>query len=108
LGVCLPGLVELYSQRLTIEQVFRDQKNRRAGWALRNIQGTQSERFDRLLLMLTFAYVLLLGLGHYGRAHLGSAHWSSNPRPLVCSAFTIGRSMLHRFEAHPLKPLPLG
>jgi hypothetical protein len=30
-------LVELHGQRMTIGQVFRDQKNRGYGWALRNI-----------------------------------------------------------------------
>jgi hypothetical protein len=67
-------LVELYGQRMTIEQVFRDQKNRRNGWALRNIQVTKADRFERLLLILVFAYVLLVGLGHYCRAHLSAAN----------------------------------
>lgn len=95
------ALVELYGQRMTIEQVFRDQKNRRAGWALRNTQVQRVEHFDRLLLILAFAYVLLVGLGHYCRARLSPAHWSSNTRPMDCSAFTIGRLMLQRLEVTP-------
>jgi hypothetical protein len=96
-------LVELYSQRMTIEQVFRDQKNRRNGWALRNIQVTKAERFDRLLLILVFAYVLLVGLGHYCRVHLSAVNWSSNSRPMDCSAFSIGRAMAGRCEVFPLQ-----
>lgn len=98
-------LVELYGQRMTIEQVFRDQENRRAGWALRNVQVTSTERFDRLLLILAFSYVLLQGLGPYCRAHLSAAHWSSNTRPDDCSAFTIGRVMLGRIAISPHQAL---
>jgi hypothetical protein len=88
---------------MTIEQVFRDQKNRRNGWALRNIQVTKADRFERLLLILVFAYVLLVGLGHYCRAYMSSAHWSSNTRPMDCSAFSIGRAMVGRCEVSPLQ-----
>jgi DDE family transposase len=95
------ALVELYGQRMTIEQVFRDQKNRRAGWALRNTQVTRTDRFDRLLLILAFAYVLLQGLGHYCRTHVRSTHWSSNTRSNDCSVFTIGRAMLDRLDISP-------
>jgi Transposase DDE domain len=94
-------LVELYGQRMTIEQVFRDQKNRRAGWALRNLQVTQARRLDRLLLVLAYAYVLLVGVGHYCRAQFCPSLWSSNTRPNDCSAFTIGRIMLGRVQLSP-------
>jgi hypothetical protein len=48
---------------MTIEEVFRDQKNRRNGFALRNTRIEKAERFDRLLLVLALAYLLLVGLG---------------------------------------------
>lgn len=56
-------LTALYGRRMTIEELFRDQKNRCHGWALRNTQIIRPERFDRLLLILALAYWLLVGLG---------------------------------------------
>lgn len=46
------ALSELYGKRMTIEELFRDDKNRRNGWALRNTKITQADRIDRLLLIL--------------------------------------------------------
>ena len=93
------ALVALYGQRMTIEQVFRDQKNRRNGWALRNVQVTRAERFDRLLLIVVLASVVLMGLGHYCRARMGAHHWCSNQRSAECSVMVIGRCMLDRAQA---------
>lgn len=95
------ALVELYGQRMTIEELFRDQKNRRNGWALRHTQVTTPERFDRLLLILAFAYVLLVGLGHYGKRYLCPSTWSSNTRLGDSSSFTTGRCLLDRLQLSP-------
>lgn len=53
-----------YGQCMTVEQEFHEQKNRRNGHALRNIQVTKAEHLDRLLSILAFPYVLLVGLEH--------------------------------------------
>ena len=52
LSYSVKKLTDLYGRRMTIEELFRDEKNRRHGWALRNTQITRAERFDRLLLIL--------------------------------------------------------
>jgi hypothetical protein len=54
-------LTDLYGRRMTIEELFRDGKNRRNGWALRNTQLTKADRVDRLMLVLALAYWLLVG-----------------------------------------------
>lgn len=95
-------LVEWYSQRMTIEQVFGNPKNRRNGWALRKIQATKAARLDRLLLILVFASVLLVGLGHYCHACLSSVHWLSNTRPTDYSALSLGRARVHRLKVSPM------
>ena len=91
-------LVHLYGQRMTIEQVFRDHKNHRNGFALRHVQVQQADRFDRLLLIVALTYILLVGLGHYARKRYRPSYWSSNTRAGDCSVFTIGRCMLDRIE----------
>jgi hypothetical protein len=48
-------LSDLYGRRITIAELFRDEKHPRQGWALRQTQIKRPERFDRLLRILTLA-----------------------------------------------------
>ena len=91
-------LTDLYGRRMTIEELFRDEKNRRHGWALRNTQITRAERFDRLLLILTLAYWLLIGIGLTALRCYPPRTWCSNNRPGACGLFFIGRKMLRRLQ----------
>jgi hypothetical protein len=98
-------LSELYACRMTIEEFFRDGKSRRNGFALRNTLIRHAERFDRLLLILVWVYVLLSGLGQLARQRWKPGQWCSNNRPKECSDFTIGRRMLDRMQATPQQTL---
>jgi len=98
LSYTVKRLTDLYGRRMTIEELFRDEKNRRHGWALRNTQITRAERFDRLLLILTLAYWLLLGIGLTALKRYPPGTWCSNNRPGACGLFFIGRKMLRRLE----------
>lgn len=91
-------LSELYAGRMTIEEFFRDQKNRRGGWALRNTQIQTAGNFDRLLLILVVAYLLLTGLGLVAQQRYQSGEWSSTNRARECSDFTIGQRMVERMQ----------
>jgi hypothetical protein len=86
---------QLYGQRMTIEELFRDQKNKRNGWSLRDTKITRPERLDRLLLILAIAYLLLCGIGLTTLRIGRPGDWSSSTRN-ECSVFTIGRIMLSR------------
>lgn len=91
-------LTELYRRRMTIEELFRDEKNRRNGLALRNTQITKADRFDRLLLILALAYWLLTGVGLVARQRYRPGQWCSSNDPGQCSDFTIGRIMLDQMK----------
>lgn len=88
----------LYGQRMTIEELFRDQKNKRNGWSLRDTKITRPERLDRLLLILAIAYLLLCGIGLVALKTGRAADWSSSNKN-DCSVFTIGRIMLNRIKS---------
>ena len=90
---------KLYRPRMTIEELFRDQKNKRNGWSLRDTRITRADRLDRLLLILAIAYLLLCGIGLIALQTRSPGHWSSSTRNNECSVFTIGRIMLHRLHA---------
>ncbi len=92
------SLSRLYGKRMTVEELFRDDKSRRNGWSLRDVQVSQGERFDRLLLILALAYLLLVGLGLRARRRYRAGMWCSSNDADQCSVFTIGRAMLDRMR----------
>jgi len=104
------ALSELYAGRMTIEELFRDDKNRWDGYALRPTHLTRPERIDRRLLILAWAYILLVGLGLRARRRYRAGAWCSNNRARAwcsnnrageCSVFPIGRVMLTQTRILP-------
>ena len=95
---------QLYGQRMTIEELFRDEKNKRNGWSLRDTKITRPERLDRLLLILAIAYLLLCGIGLIALQTGKPGDWSSSTKN-DCSVFTIGRIMLSRLKTSIAKAL---
>lgn len=88
----------LYGQRMTIEELFRDYKSKRNGWSLRDTQLTTPQRLDRLLLILSIAYLLLCGLGLLAQQTLRPSAWCSNSKAGTCSVFVIGQLMLDKLK----------
>ena len=95
------ALCQVYARRMTVEELFRDQKNRRNGLALRNTRIKKAERFDRFLLVVALAYILLLGVGLQARLDYDPWQWCTNRRARECSVFTIGKAMLRRVNYIP-------
>jgi hypothetical protein len=92
------ALSNLYAKRMEVEELFRDDKNRRNGYALRNTQLTRPDRLDRLLLILALAFILLCGVGLRAQQCYRPGAWCSSNDPKQCSVFTIGRIMLDRMS----------
>jgi len=88
-------LVGVYALRMHIEQLFRDEKNLRFGWGLRQTHLSTPGRLERLLLVLAFAYLFLILLGLLARETLSSSHWASatSRKKTQNSLFTIGRQL---------------
>jgi hypothetical protein len=101
------ALCNLYACRMSVEELFRDYKSRRNGFALRNTRIRKVDRFDRFLLILVLAYILLVGLGLRARLDFDPSAWCCNRRARECSAFTIGLAMLHRTNYLPAKLLQI-
>lgn len=94
-------LTELYGRRMGIEEFFRDAKSVRNGFALRHTQIQKADRFDRLLLVLVLAYLLLTGLGLRALEWLGAGAWSSTDRGRPCSAAVAARAVKRWFPFTP-------
>lgn len=95
------SLCRLYGCRMQVEELFRDQKNRRNGWALRHTRYRRADRFDRFLLILALAYLLLAGLGLQAKLDYEPSQWCTNTRDSECSVITIGKAMLRRCHYDP-------
>ncbi len=102
------ALCQLYARRMSVEELFRDAKSRRNGLALRNTRIQKVERFDRFLLIVALAYLLLVGLGLRAQLDYDPSAWCTNRRARECSAFTIGRAMLRRTNYLPAELLRMG
>lgn len=85
----------VYELRMKIEELFRDEKNVRFGWGLRQSQLSEPERLERLLLVLAFAYWFLLMLGLVCQDTMSPGAWgsSSSRRRTQASVFFVGRYM---------------
>lgn len=94
-------LCNLYGRRMTIEQLFRDDKSKRNGWSLRDTQITKPDRLDRLLLIMAIAYLLLCGVGLIAKMQFTPSAWCSTNRNKECSIYTIGMVMLDKIDASP-------
>jgi hypothetical protein len=93
-------LAACYGQRMTIEQLFRDTKNKRNGWSLRDTQMRSPQRLDRLILVLAIAYILLCGLGLIARQAHRPCDWNASSKD-QCSLYLIGLLMLEKLKTSP-------
>lgn len=98
-------LCKLYGQRMTIEQLFRDDKSKRNGWSLRDTRITKPDRIDRMLLILAIAYLLICGIGLIAKTMFPPSAWCSTNRDIECSIYTIGMIMIERIKASPHRVL---
>jgi hypothetical protein len=101
-------LCKLYGQRMTIEQLFRDDKSKRNGWSLRDTRITKPDRIDRMLLILAIAYLLICGIGLIAKTLFAPSAWCSTNRQIECSIYTIGMIMLEKIKASPQRLIAAG
>jgi hypothetical protein len=73
-------LCQPYGCRMQVEERFRDTKSRRNGRAVRNTKIRHADRFDRFLLVLALAYLLLAGLGLQAKLDYDPSAWCTDRR----------------------------
>lgn len=94
-------LCQLYGRRMSIEELFRDHKSRRNGQSLRDTKIRHADRFDRFLLVVALAYIVLVGVGLKAKLDYDPSAWCTNRRARECSVFTIGKAMIDRLNCPP-------
>jgi len=96
-------VVALYATRMQIEQIFRDLKNPRFGWCLRQARGYSAERLTILLLIAALAalVVILVGFAVEQRGY-HRAYQANTVRSRVLSLFVLGAKFLRRLDPFPI------
>ncbi len=91
----------LYTQRMQIEETFRDMKNHRWGFGLRYARCWDGKRLEVLLLISTLAMLALWLVGLHGRQTGQTRHFQANTerrRPVLSTIF-LGQQILARRAA---------
>ena len=91
---------KLYGKRMAIEEFFRDLKNKRNGWSLRDTQISRSDRLNRMLLILALACILLSGIGLKALGCCSPNQWNAASKN-QCSIFLIGLLMRTKINCSP-------
>jgi hypothetical protein len=98
-------IVSLYAKRMQIEETFRDAKNHRFGWSLRDVRTACATRAVVLLLLISLAMVVvtLIGIGAEARdAH--RAYQANTTRTRVLSFFVLACAIIQRDDEANLQP----
>lgn len=90
-------IVQLYSRRFEIEECYRDLKDLRDGFKLRDFELSDPARVERLLLVAAVAYLLMFLAGKYGEEHQLDRRYKSNTRRRrEFALWRLGRWVLKR------------
>lgn len=98
-------VIALYALRMQIEETFRDLKNHRFGWSLRDVRSSAPERLAALLLIASFAMLAVTLIG--SAAELAEVHRSYQANTVtrrVLSHFMLGLSVLRASKSPSIHP----
>jgi len=100
-------VVRIYRQRMQIEESFRDMKNRRSGFSLRDSRTNTAPRLTILMLINTLAQLAVWLIGRAGQARVLHHELQANTirTKNVLSTFFVGCQLVHhkiRFYKHQI------
>ncbi|MDQ0287649.1 hypothetical protein J2Z49_002779 [Desulfofundulus luciae] len=84
-------IADWYARRMEIEEFFRDLKNERAGFRLRGLVLRAAMRYNRLFLLIAYAYYLLTVLGDWAeKRHLHRRLMANTERKRTLGLWRVG------------------
>lgn len=92
----------IYALRMRIEELYRDTKNARFGWALRQVRHRSAERYENLLVLASLAMAVVMATGSAGEQLGWRRHYQSNTimARRVLSIFVMGQAILQRGDIY--------
>ena len=96
------SVAAIYGGRMSIEQTFRDTKNHRWGWCLRDVRCNSAQRLNALLLLVSIAFFALgeLGLAAARQGRERRYRANTGARRAI-SIFVLGALLLRRGDTPP-------
>jgi hypothetical protein len=103
IGTSAAKVAKLYARRMKIEEVFRDHKNTRWGFSLRQTGVHSAQRLQRLLLIVAVAYLLLIACGWLAQDSYPASYWGSTSKAGFFSLMLVATTILYELPM-PLRP----
>jgi hypothetical protein len=103
------AIVATYALRMKIEETFRDAKNHRFGWSLRDVRSRSGERLTVLLLLVALGTIAVTLLGFEAeRRRVPRAYQANTVSRRVLSHFVLGLALTttgtrHRAQRPPTR-----
>jgi hypothetical protein len=102
------AVVAFYAMRMQIEETFRDAKNHRFGWCLRDVRTESVERMTILLLLTCLATIAVTLVGHAAeRSGYHRRYQANTLARRVLSFFVLGTAIVKRADRRVLSALKL-
>jgi len=102
------AVIDLYRQRMQIEQIFRDVKNPRFGWCMRHLRGHSAERLATLLMLVVLALTATIAIGLAAEtAGLARQYQANTVRRRTLSLFVLALAIIERGDEVQLRDRPL-
>lgn len=106
-GAMAKKVVRFYRQRMQIEESFRDMKNSRSGFSLRDSRTNSAKRLAILMLVNALAQLVVWLIGRAGQVRLLHRELQANTvrTQSVLSTFFVGCQLVHhkaRFYKHEI------
>ena len=96
------SIVGIYARRMQIEETFRDAKNHRFGWSLRDVRLSTPERVAVLLTLAAVAFLVVTLIGMAAeRRGLHRAYQANTERRRVLSFLVLATAILRRNPPDP-------
>ena len=89
-------VIDIYHLRMQIEELFRDFKNMRFGWSLKEARCSSSQRYSVLLLIASIAHFITMMIGIIAEKRKLHLHFQTNSitHRRVLSLFFLGKEII--------------
>lgn len=94
---------DIYALRMRIDELYRDAKNPRLGWALRHVRLHSAQRCEAQLPLAILALAVVMATGQAGENHGFARQYQPNTaKRRVLSLFVLGEALIQRGDLRRL------
>ena len=92
-------IISIYSKRMLIEQTFKDEKNLDNGYSIERVKLSSEERYDKIFLLISYAYLLLTLFGALmEKQNMHRKIMANTVKHRTVSLFQVGRYYYNKYD----------